>query len=50
VRIVTDVGMELGKLVYSNRRRHAANAPLVPADRQKLRILGLFLLAFFLGG
>jgi hypothetical protein len=50
VRIVTDVGIELGKLVYSNRRRHAANAPLVLADRQKLRILGLFLLAFFLGG
>jgi hypothetical protein len=50
VRIVTDVGIELGKLVYGNRRRHAANAPLVLADRQKLRILGLFLLAFFLGG
>lgn len=48
--IVTDVGIELGKLLYSNRRRHAANAPLVLADRQKLRILGLFLLAFFLGG
>jgi len=48
--IVTDMGIELGKLVYPNHRRRRANAPLVLADREKLKLLALFLAAFFLGG
>ncbi|WP_245516271.1 YoaK family protein [Ancylobacter aquaticus] len=48
--IVTDIGIELGKLLYSNRRRRTADAPLVLADREKLRLLSYFLVAFFGGG
>lgn len=45
--VVTDIGIELGKLVYWNRSK----APgLVMADREKLRLLGSLLGAFFLGG
>lgn len=49
--VVTDLGIELGKLFYVNRnRRRLAGAPLVYADRDKLRLLGLFVLLFFSGG
>lgn len=48
--IVTDMGIELGKLFYPNHRRRRANAPLVLADREKLKLLALFLLSFFGGG
>ena len=48
--IVTDIGIELGKLVYSNRARRRAGHPLVMADREKLKLLAYFLGAFFLGG
>ena len=48
--IVTDMGIELGKLFYPNHRRRRANAPLVLADREKLKLLALFLATFFLGG
>lgn len=48
--IVTDIGIELGKLFYSNRRRHGTGAPLVLADREKLKLLSYFLSSFFLGG
>jgi len=48
--IVTDMGIELGKLFYPNHRRRRANAPLVLADREKLKLLAMFLLSFFGGG
>jgi uncharacterized membrane protein YoaK (UPF0700 family) len=46
--IVTDIGIELGKLLYWNRSRHIAEA--VTADRDKLRLLVLLLGSFFIGG
>lgn len=45
--IVTDLGIELGKLLYWNRT--ASNAPVL-ADRERLRVLGGLLLSFTLGG
>lgn len=46
--IVTDVGIELGKLFYWNRSRHTGE--IVRADRAKLRLLLLLLGSFFIGG
>jgi len=46
--IVTDIGIELGKLVYWNRSRHLDE--IVTADREKLRLLALLLGSFFIGG
>ena len=46
--IVTDIGIELGKLVYWNRDRSLAE--IVRADRGKLRLLVLLLGSFFVGG
>jgi uncharacterized membrane protein YoaK (UPF0700 family) len=46
--IVTDIGIELGKLVYWNRDR--SNPERVLADRSKLRLLLLLLGSFFIGG
>ena len=46
--IVTDIGIELGKLVYWNRDRSLAE--IVRADREKLRLLVLLLASFFVGG
>jgi uncharacterized membrane protein YoaK (UPF0700 family) len=46
--IVTDIGIELGKLVYWNRNRHIPE--IVTADRGKLRLLLLLLTSFFMGG
>jgi uncharacterized membrane protein YoaK (UPF0700 family) len=48
--IVTDIGIELGKLFYSNHHRRTAGAPLVMADREKLKLLSYFLGCFFFGG
>lgn len=47
--MVTDLGIELGKLFYTNRSRDALGEP-VRADRVRLRVLALLLLAFFAGG
>ncbi len=46
--MVTDIGIELGKLVYVNER----NSPLAPvrADRDKLFLLGSLVSLFFIGG
>jgi len=41
--IVTDLGIELGKLVYWNAERDAQ--PLVRADRDRMKVLGGLLLA-----
>jgi uncharacterized membrane protein YoaK (UPF0700 family) len=46
--IVTDIGIELGKLVYWNR--DTSNPERVLADRSKLRLLLLLLGSFFIGG
>ncbi len=47
--LVTDVGIELGKMVYWNARP-AADQELVQADREKLVLLGSLLLSFVAGG
>jgi hypothetical protein len=46
--IVTDIGIELGKLAYWNR--HKSKVDRVLADRGKLRLLVLLLCSFFIGG
>ena len=46
--IVTDIGIELGKLAYWNRSKNAAD--IVRADRDKLTLLSLLLASFFAGG
>lgn len=45
--IVTDIGIELGKLFYWNQDK---SAPKVLADRAKLRLLTSLLCSFFIGG
>jgi hypothetical protein len=45
--IVTDLGIELGKLVYWNADR---DQPKVLANRERLRVLGTLLFCFFAGG
>lgn len=47
--IVTDIGIELGKLVYVNRREQLDDRAVL-ADRDHLKILTLLLGAFFIGG
>jgi uncharacterized membrane protein YoaK (UPF0700 family) len=48
--LVTDIGIELGKMGYWNRPGVASDLPRVAADRQKLRLLCTLLGMFFLGG
>ncbi|WP_353189599.1 YoaK family protein [Pandoraea pnomenusa] len=48
--LVTDIGIELGKLGYWNRAGAAHDAVRVIGDRQKLRLLCALLGMFFLGG
>jgi uncharacterized membrane protein YoaK (UPF0700 family) len=47
--LVTDIGIELGKLCYWNHDRHAHGGP-VTADRNRLRLLSSLLLMFLAGG
>lgn len=47
--MVTDLGIELGKLMYLNSGKAERGAP-VRADRQRLGLLSLLLLAFLAGG
>ncbi len=47
--IVTDIGIELGKLVYWNGS-NAAMQPRVCADRSRLAVLTLLASSFFVGG
>ncbi len=47
--LVTDIGIELGKLMYWNRQLKPVG-PSVLANRQRLGILTLLVAAFFLGG
>jgi uncharacterized membrane protein YoaK (UPF0700 family) len=48
--IVTDIGIELGKLFYWNSSRLDLDAPFVLANRAKLRIHGAMLTSFLIGG
>lgn len=47
--LVTDIGIELGKLLYWNRQLKSVG-PTVLANRQRLRILTFLVAAFFIGG
>jgi uncharacterized membrane protein YoaK (UPF0700 family) len=47
--LVTDIGIELGKLLYWGRRL-LFDQPLIKADRKKLQLFALLLLNFFVGG
>lgn len=48
--IVTDLGIELGQLVYWNRKTDSQDLSPVRADRAHLLILSMMLLSFFVGG
>ncbi|MGO4704334.1 YoaK family protein [Microvirga sp. 2MCAF38] len=48
--IVTDIGIELGKLLYWNRLPIEPERPAVMADRRKLCLLSSLLASFFAGG
>ncbi|MEP7156197.1 MAG: YoaK family protein [Betaproteobacteria bacterium] len=50
--MVTDFGIELGKLAYWNAPQAAAEGTRekVTADRNRLRVLGLMVMFFFVGG
>ncbi len=47
--VVTDTGIELGKLFYWNKIQKDTSLRVV-ADRDRLQVLTLLVLAFFLGG
>jgi uncharacterized membrane protein YoaK (UPF0700 family) len=47
--LVTDIGIELGKLIYWNRRRDVASRKVV-ANRTRLRVHCALVLSFFFGG
>ena len=48
--MVTDIGIELGKLFYWNASRENSEKPFVRADRQKLKLLAVLVTLFFTGG
>ncbi|MFC0401715.1 YoaK family protein [Paraburkholderia rhizosphaerae] len=48
--LVTDIGIELGKLFYWNGRQPASADDTVRADRQKLALLASLLVSFLVGG
>jgi uncharacterized membrane protein YoaK (UPF0700 family) len=48
--LVTDIGIELGKLFYWNRQPGAGKDFLVVANRTKLRVHALLVLSFLVGG
>lgn len=47
--VVTDLGIELGRLLYWNRDGASASAPPVLANRERLTVLATLLAMFFLG-
>jgi uncharacterized membrane protein YoaK (UPF0700 family) len=47
--LLTDIGIELGKLLYWNRLQHDSSLRVV-ADRERLSVLSLLVFAFFAGG
>jgi uncharacterized membrane protein YoaK (UPF0700 family) len=48
--LVTDIGIELGKMIYWNAAPAAGQEPAVQADREKLILVGSLLLSFVAGG
>ncbi|MDL2338778.1 MAG: YoaK family protein [Pseudomonadota bacterium] len=48
--VVTDLGIELGRLLYCNRSADSDSDSYVRADRDKLMILGSILACFAVGG
>lgn len=48
--LVTDIGIELGKLLYWNRSPDTVNKPAVRANQRKLKLHSTLVLTFFLGG
>jgi uncharacterized membrane protein YoaK (UPF0700 family) len=48
--IVTDIGIELGKLFFWNRGLDKEDEAYVRANREKLLLLTFLLLMFFVGG
>lgn len=48
--VITDLGIELGKLLYWNRHRAGGPQPAVRANRDKLRLLAAILGCFATGG
>lgn len=48
--LVTDMGIELGKLFYWNAARCDPDKPFVSADRRKLKLLTSLVALFFVGG
>ena len=48
--VVTDLGIELGRLLYWNRSKEGNESHMVIADREKLKIHAIILFLFFLGG
>jgi uncharacterized membrane protein YoaK (UPF0700 family) len=48
--MVTDIGIELGKLIYWNRLEARHQHPDVTADRDKLQLLATLVTLFFSGG
>ncbi len=48
--LITDIGIEVGKLVYWNRQGGGPNALFVVANRARLRVHALLVLSFFIGG
>jgi uncharacterized membrane protein YoaK (UPF0700 family) len=47
--LITDIGIELGKLVYWNRNRDIANYAVL-ANRARLKVHAALVAAFFIGG
>lgn len=48
--MITDLGIELGKLAYWNRTPDSESVPRVAANPRKLRTLAILVAAFFVGG
>lgn len=48
--LITDMGIELGKLFYWNIARHPRVAQKVMADKNKIRVLASLVSLFFFGG
>lgn len=48
--LVTDIGIELGKLLYWNKTHHPGDVAHVRSNQPKLRLLSTLLLMFFCGG
>ncbi|MBK7300111.1 MAG: DUF1275 domain-containing protein [Moraxellaceae bacterium] len=48
--LLTDIGIELGKLFYWNKHPHSSNRPVVIANRKKLTVHLSLVCSFFIGG